>query len=316
MAQDLKKIRVIDSHTEGEPTRLVIDGFPDLGAGTMAERLAILKSEYDDYRKATILEPRGNDVLVGALLCKPQSSEATAGVIFFNNEGYLGMCGHGTIGLMASLYYLGLAKAGKHTIETPVGNVVAELHEDGSVSLQNVYAYRYKKDQSVMVDGLGEVIGDIAWGGNWFFLVNQNILEINLSNTKGLSDITLRIMAALKAQGITGNDGQMIDHIELFQSSSDSDSQNFVMCPGGAYDRSPCGTGTSAKLACLAADGILAEGQIWVQSSVIGSKFYASYQRVDENGIIPTIRGSAYICGDNTLLLDTKDPFCWGIVAQ
>lgn len=316
MAQDLENIRVIDSHTEGEPTRLVVEGFPDLGAGTMAERLAILKSEYDHYRKATILEPRGNDVLVGALLCKPQSSEATAGVIFFNNEGYLGMCGHGTIGLMASLQHLGLAKAGQHIIETPVGNVVTELHEDGSVSLQNVYAYRYKKDQEVMVDGLGKVIGDIAWGGNWFFLVNQQFMDINLTNAKALSDITLRIMAALKEQGITGKDGQMIDHIELFQSTKDADSQSFVMCPGGAYDRSPCGTGTSAKLACLAADGSLAEGKTWVQASVIGSKFYASYERADENGIIPTIRGTAYICGDNTLLLDRKDPFCWGIVAQ
>lgn len=316
MAQDLENIRVIDSHTEGEPTRLVVEGFPDLGTGTMAERLAILKSEYDHYRKATILEPRGNDVLVGALLCKPQNSEATAGVIFFNNEGYLGMCGHGTIGLMASLQHLGLAKAGRHIIETPVGNVVTELHEDGSVSLQNVYAYRYKKDQEVMVEGLGRVIGDIAWGGNWFFLVNQQFMDINLINIKALSDITLRIMAALKEQGITGKDRQMIDHIELFQSTESADSQSFVMCPGGAYDRSPCGTGTSAKLACLAADGSLAEGENWVQASVIGSKFYASYERADENGIIPTIRGTAYICGDNTLLIDRNDPFCWGIVAQ
>lgn len=316
MAQSLEKIRVIDSHTEGEPTRLVVEGFPDLGTGTMAERLALLKSEFDHYRKATILEPRGNDVLVGALLCKPQKSEATAGVIFFNNEGYLGMCGHGTIGLMASLKHLGLAQTGKHIIETPVGDVVAELHDDGSVSLQNVYAYRYKKAQTVFVEGIGDVVGDIAWGGNWFFLVNQKIIDINLNNVKALSDITLRIMAALKEQNITGKDGQMIDHIELFQESKDSDSQSFVMCPGGAYDRSPCGTGTSAKLACLAAEGTLAENQTWVQSSVIGSKFYASYQRADENGIIPTIRGAAYICGDNTLLLDANDPFCWGIVAQ
>lgn len=316
MTQNFEKIRVIDSHTEGEPTRLVIEGFPDLGNGNMAERLAIFKSEYDHYRKAIILEPRGNDVLVGALLCQPQNKDATAGVIFFNNEGYLGMCGHGTIGLMASLYHLGLAQAGKHTIETPVGNVVAELHEDGSVSLENVYAYRYKKDQKVMVESLGEVVGDIAWGGNWFFLVNQKFLDINLNNVKALSDITLRIMAALKEQGIRGNDGQLIDHIELFQESSNADSQSFVMCPGGAYDRSPCGTGTSAKLACLAAEGSLAEGQIWVQSSVIGSKFYASYQRADADGIIPTIRGTAHVCGDNTLLLNPTDPFCWGIVAQ
>lgn len=308
----LQRIKVLDSHTGGEPTRLVLEGFPDIGAGSMAERLQILKNQFDHFRQAVILEPRGNDVLVGALLCSPTNPEATAGVIFFNNKGYLGMCGHGTIGLMASLLYLQSAKAGEHLIETPVGDIRTTLHEDGSVSLKNVPAYRYKKAVSVDVPELGIVTGDIAWGGNWFFLVNQHFLDIDLKNAVQLSDITLKIMAALKAAGITGANNEEIDHIELFQPTPTADSRSFVMCPGGAYDRSPCGTGTSAKIATLAEDNLLAEGELWIQESVIGSQFQASYQRESEK-IIPTIRGRAYISGESTLLLDPEDPFRYGI---
>lgn len=312
MTRKIPSIRVLDSHTGGEPTRLVLEGFPDLGNGTMAERLEILKTEYDRYREAVILEPRGNDVLVGALLCKPQNPKATAGVIFFNNKGYLGMCGHGTIGLMASLRHLGHIEKGEHLIETPVGNITTTVHEDDAISIKNVPAYRYQQSITVNVPEVGAVTGDIAWGGNWFFLVEQKLVEIELENVKALSDITLKIMAALAAQGITGEGGQMIDHIELFQNTPTANSRSFVMCPGGAYDRSPCGTGTSAKVACLVADGKLKEGEIWIQESVIGSQFQASFTKSDNN-IIPIIRGTAYVCGDNTLLLDEKDPFCWGI---
>ncbi|MBP6862719.1 MAG: 4-hydroxyproline epimerase [Neisseriaceae bacterium] len=310
------KIRVIDSHTEGEPTRLVLDGFPDLGNGTMAERLTLLREQHDDWRKAIILEPRGNDILVGALLCPPQNPKATAGVIFFNNEDYLGMCGHGTIGLMASLHYLGLADVGEHLVETPVGDVTTVIHADGSVSINNVASYRYREAVTLDVPGLGPVTGDIAWGGNWFFLVSQKFTDIDLRHVKALTEISLSIKDALAAQNITGKDGALIDHIELFQPHASADSQSFVLCPGGAYDRSPCGTGTSAKLACLAADGKLAEGDVWVQASVIGSQFQASYQRVDATHIIPTIQGHAYICADNTVLIDANDPFQWGIVAK
>lgn len=313
MQDRYQKISVIDSHTEGEPTRLVYKGFPDLGSGSMSERRAILRQEHDNWRKAVILEPRGNDILVGALLCTPQNPKASAGIIFFNNEGYLGMCGHGTIGLMASLKHLGLINTGKHIIETPVGDVISVIHENGSVSVQNVPAYRYQSNISVHIPEIGIITGDIAWGGNWFFLVNTIIADIQLSNIKTLSEISLKIKNALESDGITGKDGQLIDHIELFQSHPSANSQNFVMCPGGVYDRSPCGTGTSAKLACLAADGLLEEGETWTQASVIGSEFQASYVRLDENNIIPTIRGNAYICAENTLLIDRKDPFRWGI---
>ncbi len=308
----LKTIRVLDSHTGGEPTRLVLEGFPDLGEGSMAERLEILKNQFDHYREATILEPRGNDVLVGALLCPPQNPRATAGVIFFNNKGYLGMCGHGTIGLMASLLYLGRIEAGEHLIETPVGDIITTVHEDGSISLKNVPAYRYQKSVTVQVPDLGEVTGDIAWGGNWFFLVDQPFMDITLDNVNALSDTTLKIMAALDKNKITGKNSQIIDHIELFEDSKTANSRSFVMCSGGAYDRSPCGTGTSAKIACLVADGKLEEDETWIQESVIGSQFQASFQR-DGDHITPIIRGTAYVCADNTLILDSHDPFCYGI---
>ena len=315
MSERYQKIHIIDSHTGGEPTRMVYAGFPDLGTGSMAERLDVLKNQYDHYRRGVILEPRGNDVLVGALLCEPVNPEATAGVIFFNNTGYLNMCGHGTIGLMASLAYQGKITAGVHRIETPVGDVVCTLHEDGSVSIDNVPAYRYQEKVAVEVEGLGTVVGDIAWGGNWFFLVSQKFVDINVANAEALTDITWRIRQALIAQNITGENGGDIDHIELFQDCDFADSQSFVLCPGKQYDRSPCGTGTSAKLACLAADGKLAEGDTWQQASVIGSQFTGSYTRIDANTERPTIRGSANISAETTLIVDNQDPFQWGISA-
>ena len=315
MSNTIQTIRVLDSHTGGEPTRLVLEGFPDLGNASMAERLEILRDQFDHYREAVILEPRGNDVLVGALLCPPRNPQATAGVIFFNNKGYLGMCGHGTIGLMASLRHLKRIEAGEHLIETPVGDITTTVHEDGSISLKNVPAYRYQKAVTVNVPSIGEVTGDIAWGGNWFFLVDKHFVDIKLENVKILSDITIKIMEALEAQGITGKNGQIIDHIELFEDSPTANSRSFVMCPGGAYDRSPCGTGTSAKVACLVADGKLQEGEIWIQESVIGSQFQASFER-DGDKVTPIIRGTAYISGDNTLILDPNDPFCYGITTS
>ena len=316
----MTRIRVIDSHTGGEPTRLVIDGFPDLGQGSMAERKQLLAEQYDAWRAACVLEPRGSDVLVGALLCSPVDPDACAGVIFFNNTGYLGMCGHGTIGLIASLAHLGKIGPGIHAIETPVGTVQATLHDDGSVSVRNVPAYRYRKAVGLQVPGIGLVVGDIAWGGNWFFLVAEHGLAISGNNLEALTAYTAAIQKALEEQGIRGEDGGLIDHIELFADDEKTDSRNFVLCPGKAYDRSPCGTGTSAKLACLAADGKLQPGQVWRQASVIGSEFEGSYERLDqlteqglEQLIVPTIRGRAYISAEATLILQSDDPFAWGI---
>jgi 4-hydroxyproline epimerase len=308
----MQRISILDSHTGGEPTRLVLDGFPDLGKGSMAERKQILAEQFDDWRAATVLEPRGSDVLVGALLCEPVDPTASAGVIFFNNSGYLGMCGHGTIGLVVSLAYLGRIETGVHRIETPVGTVEATLHEDRSVSVQNVPSYRYRQAVTLKVPGIGSVTGDIAWGGNWFFLIADHGLAVDSGNLDALTDYTWAVRLALEEQGIFGEDGGVIDHIELFADDAVADSRNFVMCPGKAYDRSPCGTGTSAKLACLAADGKLAAGEIWRQASVIGSQFEGSYEWQGEQ-VIPTIRGRAHVSAEATLLLDADDPFAWGI---
>jgi len=309
----MHKIHIIDSHTGGEPTRLVIDGFPDLGTGSMAERRALLAERHDDWRAATVLEPRGSDVVVGALLCAPVNPAHAAGVIFFNNSGYLGMCGHGTIGLVASLAYLGRIGPGEHTIETPVGNISAHLHEDGSVSVHNVPSRRYRHHLTVQVPGIGAVTGDIAWGGNWFFLINDHGLRVQSDNLDALTNYTWAVRQALEAQGIRGDDGGEIDHIELFAPDDSADSRSFVLCPGKAYDRSPCGTGTSAKLACLAADGKLAPGAVWRQASVIGSMFEASYQPGAEGQVLPTIRGRAHLSADAHLLIEDGDPFAWGI---
>lgn len=308
----MKRIQIIDSHTGGEPTRLVVSGFPSLGNGTMAERRDVLAREYDRYRTACILEPRGSDVLVGALLCDPVSADAAAGVIFFNNSGYLGMCGHGTIGVVRTLHHMGRIAPGVHRIETPVGTVEATLHDDLSVSVRNVPAYRHAQGVALDVPGYGPVKGDVAWGGNWFFLISDHGQRVAGDNVAALTAYASAVREGLERAGITGANGGEIDHIELFADDPAHDSRSFVLCPGLAYDRSPCGTGTSAKLACLAADGKLAPGVVWRQASVIGSVFHASYELAD-GGIVPTIRGSAHLSAEATLLIDEDDPFGWGI---
>ena len=310
----MKRIQIIDSHTGGEPTRVVIDGFPDLGPGTMAEKRERLAHEHDRYRRATLLEPRGSEVLVGALLCSPQDPAHTAGVIFFNNTGYLGMCGHGTIGLMATLAHLGRIEAGEHTIETPVGQVLATLHADGRVSVRNVPAYRLAAGVSIDLPTGQTVTGDIAWGGNWFFLCADHGQAIAPAHVAALTDYAAMLGQALLDQGHRGADGAVIDHIELFADVDPAlaDSRSFVLCPGRQYDRSPCGTGTSAKLACLAAAGKLTAGEVWRQASVIGSVFDGWFEK-DGASIIPTIRGQAYISAEATLLIAPDDPFGWGL---
>ncbi len=317
----MRRVQFVDSHTGGEPTRLVVAGGPDLGAGPLAERLARLRAEHDRFRSAVVNEPRGSDVLVGALLCEPHRASAAAGVVFFNNVGYLGMCGHGTIGLVATLAYMGRLGPGKHLIETPVGEVAAELHPDGRVSVHNVPAYRHLAGASVLVEWRGEarrVTGDVAWGGNWFFLCTDVVdgygLYVNVRDLAALTEFSWRVKQALAAAGVTGAGGAEIDHIELFApGEAGADSRSFVLCPGKAYDRSPCGTGTSAKLACLAADGALGPGQAWVQESVIGSRFEASYSLGSRGEVLPVITGRAHVMAEGTLLIDPTDEFGWGI---
>ena len=302
-------VAVIDTHTGGEPTRVVTSGGPDLGSGPLPERRDRFQREFDRFRSAVVNEPRGSDVMVGALLCEPVDPSCAAGVIFFNNVGYLGMCGHGTIGVVVALAHLGRLQPGEHRLETSVGVVTATLHPTGEVSVANVPSYRARKEFTVAVPGLGAVTGDVAWGSNWFYLVQKGDCDLRLANVEVLTDFCWRVRQAVNEQGFPE-----VDHVELFGPPTvpGAHSRNFVLCPGKAYDRSPCGTGTSAKLACLATDGKLAEGETWVQESIIGSTFAGTFRRQGDQ-IIPTITGTAYVNAESTLLLDDQDPFCWGI---
>ncbi|RLS46485.1 MAG: hydroxyproline-2-epimerase [Planctomycetota bacterium] len=331
----MHRIQIVDSHTGGEPTRVVVSGGPDLGRGTMAERRLVFQEKFDEFRSAVVNEPRGSDVIVGALLCEPVDPANVAGVIFFNNVGALWMCGHGTIGLGVTLGHLGRIKAGTHRLETSVGLVTFDYDGANGVSFENVSSYRFAHNVVVEVEGVGPVTGDIAWGGNWFFLVDGRGLRVegqnqtrtaaspsslftpysfSLADIELLTDLTWRIRQALERNGITGAEGGVIDHIELFGSPGDAanHSRNFVLCPGRAYDRSPCGTGTSAKLACLFADGKLQPGDTWRQESILGSVFEGSV-RLDGDQLIPRVTGTAYVTAEATLLLDPADPFQMGI---
>ena len=311
-----ERIEVVDSHTGGEPTRVVISGWPLPPGATMAERRAALLRDHDALRQAVVCEPRGHDAVVGALLTPPGEPGSHAGVIFFNNAGGLGMCGHGLIGLVRTLEFLGRLSPGLVRIDTPVGTVGAQLHADGAVTVENVPALCFARDVSVTVPGLGRVVGDVAWGGNWFFLTSLAEPPLALGQLDALTDVSGRIMRALREQGIRGQGGAEIDHVELFgpPQRPDADSRNFVLCPGLAYDRSPCGTGTSAKMACLQARGQLAPGQWWRQESITGSLFEGRFEQRGED-LVPFVRGHAFITGQTTLLFDSQDPFREGFTA-
>lgn len=311
---DFGQVHVVDSHTEGEPTRVAVEGGPDLNDGSLAERLLRFRAQFDHFRSGVVCEPRGSEVVVGALLCTPVDQNCTTGVIFFNDVGYLGMCGHGTIGVMRTLAHLGRIAPGKHLIETPVGTVQTELHPDCSVTVQNVRSYRYRAGIPVEVPGIGELVGDIAWGGNWFFLIGEHPFDLELANRHHLVAVTKAVRTALAQSGITGKNGDLIDHIELFTRPHNpaNSSRNFVLCPGASFDRSPCGTGTSAKMACLYADGKLAPGQLWRQEGILGTHFTGSVQP-DGEGVLPSLTGRAWITAESRLLLDPTDPFAGGI---
>ncbi len=311
-------MRVIDSHTEGEPTRVIVEGGPPLGDGPIAQRRERFAREFDHFRRFAVTEPHGHEALVGALLCAPHDPTCAAGVIFFDNAGYLGMCGHGTIGLAATLAHMGRLRPGRHRFETPVGVVGVELVDANAATVDNVESYRLLTAVSVEVAGLGNVSGDVAWGGNWFFLASTSPCDLVRSNIGQLTRAATAIRDALAAQGVTGKDGAPIEHVEIFgpPSGSGADSRNFVLCPGGAYDRSPCGTGTSAKLACLHADGKLGPGGVWVQESIIGSRFRATFEPGPNGGVLPRIGGRAFVCAEAVLMHDPADPFRYGFGSQ
>jgi 4-hydroxyproline epimerase len=311
-------LRIIDSHTGGEPTRVIIAGGPDLGPGTMAEKAEILRRDHDWLRVSVCNEPRGHEAMVGALLCEAHAPDCLGGVIFFNNVSNLGMCIHGTIGVMTTLAHIGRITAGAHRLDTPVGVVTATLHDDGSVEVENVPSRRTAADVAVEVPGWGTITGDVAWGGNWFFLIDRQGPEVRPENIAALTDFTWAVRQALDAAGVVGEDGGCVDHIESFGPSTDattSDSRNFVLCPGKAYDRSPCGTGTSAKLACLHADGKLRAGEVWRQAGIVGSVFEGTYSVLTDGSILPRVSGRAWVNGESVYHFNPQDPFRHGIPA-
>jgi 4-hydroxyproline epimerase len=307
-------LEVVDSHTEGEPTRVVVGGWPELEAPTMEARREELDRRFGPLWRGAILEPRGHDALVGALLTPPVSHGAAAGVVFFDNVGPLWMCGHGTIGVVRTLEHLGRIAPGAVRLDTPVGPVGAELAVDGLVTIENVPARCLALDVAVDVPGMGRVVGDVAYGGNWFFLARPGGETVEPGNRERLRTVTLAIQKALAAQGVTGDGGEVVDHVILYGSPAraDADSRNYVMCPGGAYDRSPCGTGTSAKMASLHARGELAAGTRWRQESITGSLF-TGWLEDREGRLVPRISGRAFVTGKTTLYFDPLDPFRHGL---
>lgn len=313
MAGSLRMMRVIDSHTAGQPTRIIVDGGPDLGSGSLAERRDRFRSNFDRFRTAAVAEPRGFDALVGAILCKPADPSCVAGVIFFDNGGYLDMSGHGMIGLAVTLEYLGRIATGAHRIETPVGVVTVDIHPIGDISIQNVPSFRHAKDVSVTLNG-SKFVGDVAWGGSWYFLVNDHSEELSAGNVERLTEVARSIRRALASQKITGPHGEEITDIALFgpPHRRDANATNFVLRSGKSYRRCPGGTATSAKLACLYADGTLAEGQMWRQESIVGTIFDGSV-KVVEGAILPIIRSTAHVTAESMLIVDERDPFCWGL---
>ncbi|MBL9140784.1 MAG: proline racemase family protein [Phycisphaerae bacterium] len=309
------RARVIDSHTEGEPTRVVVQGAPELPGATVAEKARALAGPFDWFRRAVVCEPRGSDILVGALLVQPDAPAAAAGVIFFNNAGVLGMCGHGTMGVVRTLAHMTRLPPGTIRLDTPVGQVQAENAANGTVAVQNVRSFAERLDLAVPLPDGRTVHGDLAWGGNWFFLCADHGVPVDTDHLAELDRAAWQIRRALEAAGVTTSNGRPIDHIELLAPPrlAANDGRNFVLCPGGAYDRSPCGTGTSAKIACLAARGELAPGERWRQESVIGSVFEAWYEPCEQGGVLPTVAGRAWITGETDLLFDPTDPYRNGL---
>lgn len=313
MGSSLRMMRVVDSHTAGQPTRVIVEGGPDLGSSSLAERRERFRTQFDRFRSAVVGEPRGSDAFVGAILCNPSDPTCEAGVIFFDNAGYLDMSGHGMIGLAVTLEYLGRFGTGVHRVETPAGVVTVEIHPTGDISVQNVASYRHAKDVRVSVNGT-TYTGDVAFGGSWCFLVNGHGEDISSANVDRLTEVAKSIRKALADQKITGARGEEITDIALFgrPQRRDANSKNFVLRSGRSYRRSPGGTALSGKLACLYADGALAEGQTWRQESIVGTIFDGSVNVVD-SAIRPTIRSTAHVTAESMLIVDERDPYCWGL---
>ena len=298
-------ISVVDSHTGGEPTRVVLDGFPALRGSTLLERRADVAGRLRRLATAIVDEPRGNEPMVAALLTPAVDERCVTGVIFFDRNLVLGMCGHGMIGLIETLHRLGRIGPGEHLVETPAGTVPVVLAADGLVTFDNVASRLVEGHVEVDVPSLGRVTGAIAYGGNVFFLVATPTVDLDQPRAE-LLRIAAAVLHSVHAAGFVD-----VDHVELYgpATSPAANARNFVLCPSGTYDRSPCGTGTSAKVAALAAAGALDEGATWVQESITGSTFSVRYRWVDRatGSIVPTVSGSATVTGRAELFVSPEE---------
>lgn len=279
----------------------------------MIDRREFLARHHDHLRRSVVTEPRGHDAIVGALLLPPVEPGSHAGVVFFNDVGYLGMCGHGLMGVARTMASMGMGPSDHLTIDTPAGTVHARLLGEAEVEIRNVPPLVHRRDLVIEVPSLGSVVGDVVYGGNWFFLTQIPNEPLVYARRDRLLELALLIRNALAEGGVTGVEGAIIDHVEFSgpPTRPDADSKNFVLCPGRAYDRSPCGTGTSAKLGLLHAKGLLEPGEQYRQESITGSLFSG---RLEEEGglLIPYLRGSAHITAHSNLRFDPSDPYRWG----
>jgi proline racemase len=323
-----RAITAVDSHTEGMPTRVITGGVGPIPGATMAERRLHFMAHMDDLRLLLMREPRGHGAMSGAILQPPSRPDADWGVVFIEVSGCLPMCGHGTIGVASVLVETGMVVVSEPEtvvrLDTPAGLVEARVAvQDGrarSVTLRNVPAFLHERDREVEVPGLGTVAYDLAFGGNFYAILPAASigLDVDPARSGELIDAGLAIMAAIDAEGGPVHPGDPgirgCHHVILHAPGLDgADGRAATAIHPGWLDRSPCGTGTSARMAQLHARGELALDTPWVHESVIGTRFtgrlVAEADAAGRPAVVPEITGRAWITGTAQYLLDPEDPF-------
>lgn len=327
------QIKVIDSHTMGEPTRIIYDGFPKLKGNTMMEKKNDLMEHYDFLRTALMLEPRGHRDMFGALLTEPVHEEAHFGVIFLESNGCLNMCGHGSIGAAAMIVETGMVEVKEPytevVLDAPSGIIRTKVHvvegKAVEVSILNVPAFLYQQNQEIDVPGWGKIPFDISFGGSFFALVDTEKigLSLEIENVNRITELGMALLDRMKEEVEVKHpylDITTVDLVEFYGPSKNTEAnmKNCVIFGNAQVDRSPCGTGTSAKIATLYTKGELKIGQEFVYESITGSLFRGEVTKEVEVGgykaVIPQITGSAYITGINQYIIDEKDPLAYGFL--
>ena len=313
-----ERLRVIDSHTIGEPTRVVLDeslvAGLDLGGGSVRDRRDQFRDRCDHVRSALVGDPRGTTAMVGVILVPPADPTCRFGAFYVNRVGYLDMCGHATIGLAVTLGARGIIEPGDFRLESPAGVVGVTWHGGGEAAFECVPPRRIAQNLALACDDGSQVTGDVATSGLWFYLCRDHGILVEPTAIPALTARAWSIRRALEARGISGDGGEVIDHVVLLGPPRDpgNDGRAFVLCPDGAFDRSPCGTGTSALVGCLFEDGILTAGRTWRQESVLGGVYEASIRR-ERDILVPTVRGRAWLTAETTLHFAGDDPYRTGL---